>query len=103
MDTTKLLGLQVAGPKDRARISEVTGNFNLLDQYAESWNGFSNSGTGEAQGTDVSIKPLLKIATELFSLTVKMPRAFAEDDTITVDDVVYNLYQGTDPALSEAW
>lgn len=103
MDTTKLLGLQVAGPKDRARISEVTGNFNLLDQYAESWNGFSNTGTVEAQGTDFTIKPLLKIATELFSLTVKMPRAFAEDDTITVDDVVYNLYQGTDPALSEAW
>ena len=103
MDTTKLLGLQVAGPKDRASISEVTGNFNLLDQYAESWNGFSNTGTVEAQGTDFTIKPLLKIATELFSLTVKMPRAFAEDDTITVDDVVYNLYQGTDPALSEAW
>lgn len=103
MDTTKLLGLQVAGPKDRARISEVTGNFNLLDQYAESWNGFSNTGTVEAQGTDFTIKPLLKIATELFSLTVKMPRAFAEDDTITVDDVVYNLYQGTDPALNDAW
>lgn len=103
MDTTKLLGLQVAGSTDRARISEVTGNFNLLDQYAESWNGFSNTGTVEVQGTDFTIKPLLKIATELFSLTVKMPRAFAEDDTITVDDVVYNLYQGSDPALSEAW
>lgn len=103
MDTTKLLGLQVAGPKDRARISEVTGNFNLLDQYAESWNGFSNTGTVEAQGTDFTIKPLLKIATELFSLTVKMPRAFAEDDTITVDGIAYNLYQGTDPALSDAW
>ena len=103
MDTTKLLGLKVAGPKDRARISEVTTNFVALDEFAENWNGFSNTGTVEAQGTDFTIKPLLKIATELFSLTVKMPRAFAEDDTITVDDVVYNLYQGTDPALSEAW
>ena len=103
MDTTKLLGLKVAGPKDRARISEVTTNFVVLDELAESWNGFSNTGTVEAQGTDFTIKPTLEIATNLFSLTVKMPRAFAEDDTITVDDVVYNLYQGTDPALSEAW
>ena len=70
MDTTKLLGLQVAGPKDRARISEVTGNFNLLDQYAESWNGFSNTGTVEAQGTDFTIKPLLTVATGLYTLTV---------------------------------
>lgn len=103
MDTTKLLGLQVAGPKDRARISEVTGNFNLLDQYAESWNGFSNTGTVEAQGTDFTIKPLLKIATELFSLTVKMPRAFVEGDVVMVEDTAYNLYQGTDPALNDAW
>lgn len=103
MDTTKLLGLKVAGPKDRARISEVTTNFVILDELAESWNGFSNTGTVEAQGTDFTIKPLLKIATELFSLTVKMPRAFAEADTITVEGVAYNLYQGTDPALSEVW
>lgn len=103
MDTTKLLGLKVAGPKDRARISEVTTNFVALDEFAENWNGFSNTGTVKAEGTDFAITPALKIATELFSLTVKMPRTFAEDDTITVDGVAYNLYQGTDPALNDAW
>ena len=48
MDTTKLLELKVAGPKDRARISEVTSNFVILDELAESWNGFSNTGTVKA-------------------------------------------------------
>ena len=103
MDTTKLLELKVAGPKDRARISEVTSNFVILDELAESWNGFSNTGTVKAEGTDFAITPVLKIATDLFSLTVKMPRTFAEDDTITVDGVAYTLYQGSDPADSEAW
>lgn len=103
MDTTKLLELKVAGPKDRARISEVTSNFVILDEAAESWNGFSNTGTVKAEGTDFAITPVLKIATDLFSLTVKMPRTFAEDDTITVDGVAYTLYQGSDPADSEAW
>lgn len=103
METTKLLGLKVAGPKDRARISEVTGNFVSLDEFAENWNGFSNSGTVQAEGTDFTITPTLKIATELFSLTVKMPRAYAEGDTITVAGIAYNLYQGTDPALNDAW
>lgn len=103
METTKLLGLKVAGPKDRARISEVTGNFVSLDEFAESWNGFSNSGTVQEEGTDFTITPTLKIATELFSLTVKMPRAYAEGDTITVAGIAYNLYQGTDPALNDAW
>ena len=103
MDTTKLLGLKVAGPKDRARISEVTTNFVALDEFAENWNGFSNTGTVKAEGTDFAITPALKIATELFSLTVKMPRTFAEDDAITVDGVAYNLYQGSDPADSEAF
>ena len=103
MDVTKLLGLKVAGPKDRARISEVTTNFIALDEFAENWNGFSNTGTVKAEGTDFAITPALKIATELFSLTVKMPRTFAEDDAITVDGVAYNLYQGSDPADSEAF
>lgn len=103
MDTTKLLELKVAGPKDRARISEVTTNFVALDEFAENWNGFSNTGTVKAEGTDFAITPALKIATELFSLTVKMPRTFAEDDAITVDGVAYNLYQGSDPADSEAF
>lgn len=103
MDTTKLLELKVAGPKDRARISEVTSNFVILDEAAENWNGFSNTGTVKAEGTDFAITPALKIATDLFSLTVKMPRTFAEDDTITVDGVAYTLYQGSDPADSEAF
>lgn len=103
MDTTKLLELKVASPKDRARISEVTSNFVILDELAESWNGFSNTGTVKAEGTDFAITPVLKIATDLFSLTVKMPRTFAEDDTITVDGVAYTLYQGSDPADSEAF
>lgn len=103
MDTTKLLELKVAGPKDRARISEVTSNFVILDEAAENWNGFSNTGTVKAEGTDFAITPVLKIATDLFSLTVKMPRTFAEDDTITVDGVAYTLYQGSDPADSEAF
>ena len=67
------------------------------------WSGFSNTGTVKAEGTDFAITPVLKIATDLFSLTVKMPRTFAEDDTITVDGVAYTLYQGSDPADSEAF
>ena len=103
MDVTKLLGLKVAGPKDRARISEVTTNFIALDEFAENWNGFSNTGTIRAEGTDFRVEPALKVVTELFSLTLKMPRAYAEGDTVTVDGIAYNLYQGTDPALSDAW
>ncbi len=103
MDVTKLLGLKVAGPKDRARISEVTTNFIAIDELAENWNGFSNTGTIRSEGTDFRVEPALKIATELFSLTLKMPRAYAEGDTVTVDGIAYNLYQGTDPALSDAW
>lgn len=103
MDVTKLLGLKVAGPKDRARISEVTTNFIALDEFAENWNGFSNTGTIRAEGTDFRVEPALKVVTELFSLTLKMPRAYAEGDTVTVDGIAYNLYQGSDPADSEAF
>lgn len=39
----------------------------------------------------------------IFAITLKMPRAFVEGDVVMVEDTAYNLYQGTDPALNDAW
>lgn len=106
METSKYLKLNIMGENDDADILKVAENFQKIDQAAKDWSNFANTGTVLETEGDFQIaanSPIPEEEGAIFSITVKMPRAFAEDDTITVDDVVYNLYQGTDPALSDAW
>lgn len=67
------------------------------------WSGFANTGPMTTEDTDFVITPALEITSELFSLTVKTPRAFVEGDTITVNEISYTLYQGSDPASDDAF
>lgn len=67
------------------------------------WSGFANTGPMTTEDTDFVITPALKITSELFSLTVKTPKAFVEGDTITVNEISYTLYQGSDPASDDAF
>ena len=67
------------------------------------WSGFANTGPMTTEDTDFVITPALNITSELFSLTVKTPKAFVEGDTITVNEISYTLYQGNDPASDDAF
>lgn len=67
------------------------------------WSGFANTGPMTTEDTDFVITPALNITSELFSLTVKTPKAFVEGDTITVNEISYTLYQGSDPASDDAF
>lgn len=67
------------------------------------WSGFANTGPMTTEDTDFVITPALDITSELFSLTVKTPKAFVEGDTITVNEISYTLYQGSDPASDDAF
>lgn len=106
METSKYMKLNIMGESDDADITKVAENFNKLDEAAELWSNFGNTGTVLETESDFQIAnefPVPDDENAIFAITVKMPRAFAEGDTITVAGIAYNLYQGTDPALSEAW
>ncbi len=106
METSKYLKLNIMGENDDADILKVAENFQKIDQAAKDWSNFANTGTVLETEGDFQIaanSPIPEEEGAIFSITVKMPRTFAEDDTITVDGVAYTLYQGSDPALSEAW
>lgn len=106
METSKYLKLNIMGENDDADILKVAENFQKIDQAAKDWSNFANTGTVLETEGDFQIaanSPIPEEEGAIFSITVKMPRTFAEDDTITVDDVAYTLYQGSDPADSEAW
>ncbi len=105
MKTSEYLKLQLPDYTDAADIAVIVGNFETLEKHAPNWTNFSNSGTVLESTGNFRIATTFPIGQEanVFAVTVKMPRAFAENDTITVDDIAYNLYQGTDPALSDAW
>lgn len=105
MKTSDYLKLSLPDYTDAADILELAENFEKLEKRAPAWTDFANSGTVLESAGDFTVATEFPVAqtNQIFAITVKMPRAFAEGDTITVDDVVYNLYQGTDPALSEAW
>lgn len=105
MNQGKYLKLNLPDYTDAADIEKLVENFEILEGRAPAWTDFSNSGTVLESTGNFTIATAFPVGEEntIFAVTAKMPRAFAEDDTITVDDVVYNLYQGTDPALSEAW
>lgn len=106
METSKYMKLNIMGESDDADITKVAENFNKIDEAAETWSNFGNTGTVLETESDFQIAnefPVPDDENAIFAITVKMPRAFAEGDTITVAGIAYNLYQGTDPALSEAW
>ena len=106
METSKYMKLNIMGESDDADITKVAENFNKIDEAAELWSNFGNTGTVLETESDFQIAnefPVPDDENAIFAITVKMPRAFAEGDTITVAGIAYNLYQGTDPALSEAW
>lgn len=106
METSKYLKLNIMGENDDADISKVAENFQKIDQAAKDWSNFANTGTVlETEGNFqiAANSPIPEEEGAIFSITVKMPRTFAEDDTITVDGVAYTLYQGSDPADSEAF
>lgn len=106
METSKYMKLNIMGESDDADITKVAENFNKIDEAAELWSNFGNTGTVLETESDFQIAnefPVPDDENAIFAITVKMPRAFAEGDTITVAGIAYNLYQGTDPALSDAW
>ena len=106
METSKYMKLNIMGESDDADITKVAENFSKIDEAAELWSNFGNTGTVLETESDFQIAnefPVPDDENAIFAITVKMPRAFAEGDTITVAGIAYNLYQGTDPALSEAW
>lgn len=106
METSKYLKLNIMGENDDADILKVAENFQKIDQAAKDWSNFANTGTVLETEGDFQIaanSPIPEEEGAIFSITVKMPRTFAEDDTITVNDVAYTLYQGSDPADSEAF
>lgn len=106
METSKYMKLNIMGESDDADITKVAENFSKLDEAAELWSNFGNTGTVLETESDFQIAnefPVPDDENAIFAITVKMPRAFAEGDTITVAGIAYNLYQGTDPALTDAW
>lgn len=106
METSKYLKLNIMGENDDADILKVAENFQKIDQAAKDWSNFANTGTVLETEGDFQIaanSPIPEEEGAIFSITVKMPRTFAENDTITVDGVAYTLYQGSDPADSEAF
>lgn len=106
MQTSNYLKLNIMGESDDADITKVAENFNKIDEAAETWSNFGNTGTVLETESGFQIAnefPVPADENAIFAITVKMPRAFAEGDTITVDGVAYNLYQGSDPADSEAF
>lgn len=105
MNQGKYLKLNLPDYTDAADIEKLVENFEILEGRAPAWTDFSNSGTVLESTGNFTIATAFPIGEEntIFAVTAKMPRAFAEADTITVEGVAYNLYQGTDPALSEVW
>lgn len=106
MQTSNYLKLNIMGENDDADITKVAENFTKIDEAAETWSNFGNTGTVLETESDFQIAnefPVPDDENAIFAITVKMPRAFAEGDTITVAGIAYNLYQGADPALSNAW
>lgn len=106
MELSRFLKMNIMGENDDADILKVAENFEKLDRAAKDWSNFGNTGTVLETGGDFQVATVFPVPDEegaIFAITLKMPRAYAEGDTVTVDGIAYNLYQGTDPALSDAW
>ena len=105
MKQGKTLHLRLPDYSDALDVMDLVENFKTIEDRAPGWTNFANSGTVWDSGTDFRIEPSFPVGEEhsFFSITTKMPRAYKEGDTITVEGKSYNLYQGTDPALSDVW
>ena len=105
MKQGKTLHLRLPDYSDALDVMDLVENFKTIEDRAPGWTNFANSGTVWDSGTDFRIEPAFPVGEEhsFFSITTKMPRAYKEGDTITVEGKSYNLYQGTDPALNDVW
>ena len=100
----KYLGLNLPDYTDAADVQKLVENFEKLEERAPGWTNLSNSGTVLETGGSFQVAPLFPVGEAgIFAITLKMPRAFVEGDVVMVEDTAYNLYQGTDPALNDAW
>lgn len=100
----KYLGLNLPDYTDAADVQKLVENFEKLEERAPGWTNLSNSGTVLETGGSFQVAPLFPVGDAgIFAITLKMPRAFVEGDVVMVEDTAYNLYQGTDPALNDAW
>lgn len=89
---------------DAADVQKLVENFEKLEERAPGWTNLSNSGTVLETGGSFQVAPLFPVGDAgIFAITLKMPRAFVEGDVVMVEDTAYNLYQGIDPALNDAW
>ena len=104
MRVGKYLGLNLPDYTDAADVQKLVENFEKLEERAPGWTNLSNSGTVLETGGSFQVAPLFPVGDAgIFAITLKMPRAFVEGDVVMVEDTAYNLYQGTDPALNDAW
>ena len=100
----KYLGLNLPDYTDAADVQKLVENFEKLEERAPGWTNLSNSGTVLETGGSFQVAPLFPVGDAgIFAITLKMPRAFVEGDVVMVEDTAYNLYQGSDPADSEAF
>ena len=100
----KYLRLNLPDYTDAADVQKLVENFEKLEERAPGWTNLSNSGTVLETGGSFQVAPLFPVGDAgIFAITLKMPRAFVEGDVVMVEDTAYNLYQGTDPALNDAW
>lgn len=104
MEYTKNMRFPKPGYDDAADIGIISSNFDKIEDAAGVWNSFSNFGNAVLEGEkNITITPKLPIYSSIFAITFKAPKTFEEGDTITINDAVYNMMEGSDPALNEAF
>lgn len=104
MEYTKNMRFPKPGYDDAADIGIITSSFDKIEDAAGVWNSFSNFGNAVLEGEkNITITPKLPIYSSIFAITFKAPKTFEEGDTITINDAVYNMMEGSDPALNEAF
>lgn len=104
MEYTKNMRFPKPGYDDAADIGIITSSFDKIEDAAGVWNSFSNFGNAVLEGEkNITITPKLPIYSSIFAVTFKAPKTFEEGDTITINEAVYNLMEGSDPALNEAF
>lgn len=91
MKTTKNLNLKVSEPGDRARIRDVSENFETLDQKSEVWSGLSNYGTASVFESAITIVPELPISRNQFVLIFKAPKGYQRGTVLVVEEIQYTL------------
>lgn len=104
MEYTKHMRFSKPGYDDAADIEQISNNFEKIEEFAGVWNSFSNFGEALLTGEkNITITTKLPIYSSIFAITFKVPKTFEEGDTLTVNGAVYNLMEGSNPALNEAF